>query len=120
MRPIALLAFLLFADPIFAQTLEQQERLNQYDKAMSALDNLKGLTDKMTKDKKAQCITAIASETLCECLASNLPVVINFVQYVAIITQTKEDLQYDKQSKQDKDIIDNVRMSRDKCSSKRR
>jgi hypothetical protein len=120
MRAIALLVVLFFAAPSFAQTLEQQEKLNQYDKAISALDNLKALTDKMAKDKKAQCITAIASETLCECLSSNLPVVINFVQYVAIITQTKEDLQYDKQSKQDKDIIDNVRMSRDKCRSRRR
>ena len=118
MRAILLLGILLSAEPAVAQTLEEQERLNQYDKAISALDNLKALTEKMTKDKKAQCMTAIASEPLCECLSSNLPVVVNFVQYVSIIAHTKEDLEYDKQSKEDKQIIDNTRATRDKCTLK--
>jgi hypothetical protein len=119
MRAILILAVLLWGQPLLAQSLEEQEKLNQYDKALSALDNLKALTEKMTKDKKAQCVTAIASESLCECISSNLPVVVNFVQYVSIITHTKEDLEYDKQTKEDKQIIDNVRMTRDKCTSRR-
>jgi hypothetical protein len=119
MRAILILVILLGASSSFAQTLEDQEKLNQYDKAISALDNLRALTEKMTKDKKAQCITAIASEPLCECISANLPVVVNFVQYVSIITHTKEDLEYDKQTKEDKQIIDNVRMTRDKCTLKR-
>jgi hypothetical protein len=113
------LAILLSAEPAVAQTLEEQEQLNQYDKAISALDNLKALTEKMTKDKKAQCMIAIANEPLCECISSNLPVVVNFVQYVSIITQTKDDLEYNKQSKEDKKIIDNTRATRDKCMLKR-
>jgi len=69
----------------------------------------------MTKTTKTQCLTAIANPKFCDCLTANLPVVINFVQYVAIVNQTKEDLQYNKQSKEDKAIIDNTRKARDAC-----
>ena len=112
-RLIALLV--LLASSASAQKLEDQERLNQFDKAIGAIDDLRALTDKMATKKKLQCITAIASQNVCDCLSNNLPVVIDFVQYVAIVTQTKEDLEYDKQSKEDKQIIDNTRAARDKC-----
>ncbi|MDA9506296.1 hypothetical protein XI09_16985 [Bradyrhizobium sp. CCBAU 11386] len=110
----------LLASPVCAQTLEQQERLNQFDKALSALEDLKSLSTKMTNTKKTQCLTAVANQRFCECLATNLPVVVDFVQYVALVNQTKEDLEYDKQSKEDKAIIDNTRKARDMCMLVRR
>jgi hypothetical protein len=39
-------------------------------------------------------MASVASEAFCECLGKNLPVVINFVNYVTIVTQTKEELKY--------------------------
>lgn len=103
------------ASPTLAQKLDEQERLNQFDKAIGALNELEALTNKMTNAKKVQCITAIASQNVCSCLSSNLPVAIDFVQYVAVVTRTKEELAYDKQSTEDKKLIDNVRAARDKC-----
>lgn len=73
----------------------------------------------MAKATKTQCLTATASQKFCDCLSNNLPVVINFVQYVAIVNQTKQELKYDKQTKEDKDIIDNTRRARDVCTAER-
>jgi hypothetical protein len=118
---IRIAAILLLAAPsAFAQKLDKQERLNQFDKAISAIDDLKALTNKMANTKKTQCLTAVAHQKFCDCLATNLPVVVDFVQYVALVNQTKEDLEYDKQSKEDKAIIDNTRKARDMCMLVRR
>jgi hypothetical protein len=94
MRAIAVLALMAFAVPAYSQSLEQQEQLNQLDKTLSAIDQLKALTVRMGKEKRLQCMTAVANEPFCECLGRNLPVVVNFVTYVTIITQTKEELKY--------------------------
>ena len=44
---------------------------------------------------------------------------ISFIEYVAIVNQTKEALEYDKQTEDDKKIIDNTRAARDKCVATR-
>jgi hypothetical protein len=38
----------------------------------------------------------------------NIPVALGFVEYVAVITQTKEELGYDKSSSEDRKIVDNA------------
>jgi hypothetical protein len=78
----ALLA--VIASSASTQKLDELERLNQFDKAISAIDDLKALTNKMANTKKTQCLTAVANQRFCDCLSNNLPVVIDFVQYVAI------------------------------------
>ncbi len=72
----------------------------------------------MSKEKKRQCLAAVANEAFCECLAQNLPVTVNFVNYVAIVTQTKEHLEYDKLSAEDKRAVDTTRSARDRCVSR--
>jgi hypothetical protein len=76
--------------------------------------------DRLTNAKKMECVTAIANEALCECLTRNLPVTVSFVNYVVIVTQTKEDLKYASLSAEDKSIVDNTRNARDKCVRPRR
>jgi len=115
-----MIAAVIISSSAFSQTLEQQERLNRIDKFMNATDEVLQLTQKMTKEKKLQCMTAIGNETFCECLSQNLPVPINFVQYTAIVTKTKEELGYEKASPDDKKIVDNTRAVRDKCINERR
>jgi len=120
MRKIIAAFLVLVASSASAQKLEDQERLNLFDKAIGALDDLKAITNKMSNAKRTQCLTAIANQKFCDCLTTNLPVVIDFVQYVGLVTQTKEELEYDKQSKEDKAIIDNTRKARDMCMLVRR
>ena len=119
-RAVAALAVMALVAPAYSQNLEQQEQLNQIEKALSAIDQLQVLTDKMAKEKRLQCMTAVANETFCECLSQNLPVPINFVNYVAIVTQTKEELKYSTLSAEDKRIVDNTRSARDQCLKARR
>ena len=116
MRWVSVGLLLISITPASAQKLEDQERLNQFDKAISAIDDLRNLTDKMTNAKRTQCPTAINNRKLCDCLSSNLPVVINFVNYVVLVNKTKDELGYDKQSKEDKAIIDATRRTRDTCA----
>ena len=60
-------------------------------------------------------MAAVAHESLCECLGRNLPVVVNFVGYVTIVTQTRNELKYDTLSAEDKGLVDNTRKARDQC-----
>jgi hypothetical protein len=74
----------------------------------------------METEKRLQCLTAVANEPFCECLRRNLPVVINFLGYVHIVTQTKEELKYNTLSAEDKKIVDSTRNARDQCIKARR
>src|SRR5262245_28852693 len=60
-------------------------------------------------------MAAVASEAFCECLGQKLPVAINFVDYVGIITRTKEELKYSTLSAEDKGVVDITRKARDQC-----
>src|SRR5262245_11528756 len=68
----------------------------------------------MAKEKRLQCVTAVANEPFCECLEQNLPV-INFVDYVQIVTRTKEELKYNTFSGEEKAVVDKTRTVRDQC-----
>jgi len=115
-RAVTVLAFALAASTsAWTESLEEREHLNHVEKAISAIDRLMTLTESMSKEKKLQCLTAVANEPFCECLTQSLPVVINFVQYVAIITTTKEDLKYNTLSRDDRLAVDNTRAARDQC-----
>jgi hypothetical protein len=51
-RLISALVVITFATPTYSQTLEQQEQLNQFDKAISKIDELRTLVDTMGKEKR--------------------------------------------------------------------
>jgi hypothetical protein len=116
----AALVLMAIGAAAYSQNLEQQEQLNQIEKAVTAIDDLAALTDKMGKEKRHQCMTAVANEPFCECLGEKLPVVINFLGYVHIVTQTKEELKYNTLSAEDKRVVDNTRNARDQCLKARR
>jgi hypothetical protein len=103
------------AAPAYSQTLEQQEQMNQLDKALGEIDKARALIEIIDKERRSQCMAAVANESLCDCLGRNLPVVVNFVGYVTIVTQTKNELKYDTLSAEDKGIVDNTRKARDQC-----
>ena len=113
-RTIVLIA-LIFSSPALCQTLQVQERQKARDQFDSAAKAALQALDDMGKATKRQCITAVANETLCTCLTEKLPIKINFVQYVSIVTLTKEELGYGKLSPDDKKVVDLTRGARDQC-----
>jgi hypothetical protein len=58
---------------------------------------------------------AFGNTEFCECIADKSPVAINFVGYVTILAETKEDLKYDQLSPDDKKLFDATRAARDEC-----
>ena len=95
--------------------LEQQEQLEQLEKANTAIHGLEAAIDEATKEKKNQCMKAIGNTAFCDCIAAKSPFGVNFVGYVSIVAGTKEDLHYDQLSPDDKKLFDATRASRDKC-----
>ena len=118
-KTIALIA-LIISSPAVCQTLQEQERLKAMDDFDAAAKAALQAVDNLGKATKRQCLTAVANEALCTCLAEKLPMKINFVQYVSIITLTKEELGYDKLSPDDKKIVDLTRGTRDQCIASKR
>ncbi len=114
------LALMLLASPALAQTLEQQERQKAFDDFDNAAKTALQAADDLVKATKRQCLIAVANEPLCTCLSTNLPMKVNFVQYVSIVTLTKEELNYDRLSPDDKKIVDLTRGTRDKCITGKR
>jgi hypothetical protein len=112
---ISALVAMAFATPTYSQTLEQQEQVNQLERAIGKLDQLKAAAEAIAQEKKSQCMAAVASEAFCECLGQKLPFTISFVDYVAIVVRTKEELKYNTLSAEDKGVVDNTRQARDQC-----
>jgi hypothetical protein len=115
MRELVICLCVLFTSPFSAQTLHEQERLKAIDQFESAAKAALQAADDVSKATKRQCLTVVADEALCSCLAEKLPLKVNFIQYVSIITLTKEELQYEKLSPDDKKIVDLTRGTRDRC-----
>jgi hypothetical protein len=111
-RLIFALVAIAFATPTYSETLEQQENLNQMEKADEVINQFE---NKVLRERKSQCMAAVASEAFCECLRQKLPWPLNFVGYVTIVTQTKEELKYNILSADDKKVVDVARKARDQC-----
>lgn len=96
-------------------SLDDAEQLRALAEAKNKLTELGQQIDKWTNDKKLDCLAAVDDLEFCTCIAHTSPIGINFVGYVQIVTQTKEQLGYDQLSKEDQGMIDNTRAAREKC-----
>jgi hypothetical protein len=61
------IALMTFSAPAYSQTLDQQEQLNQREKVFGAIEKLESLINKIAKERRLQCMAAIANEPICEC-----------------------------------------------------
>lgn len=123
-RARMLLVMLIFATafPVYAApkggskpsgpSLELQEDMQKLDELQSDIPRA---IEQLTKRRQAQCVKAFGDFGFCKCLADRLPVAVDFLQYVVIVTNTKEDLKYNEHSTDDKAIIDKTRNVRDEC-----
>jgi hypothetical protein len=82
-----------------SQSLEQFERMSQFEKAMVAVDQIKSR-------KKLQCLISIKNRSLCECLSTNLPFTLHISNYVSIANQDKGTVDYGQLSTADRQSVD--------------
>ncbi len=98
-----------------AMPLEKQEKVQQLHNQIRALEFLRTVVDADSMKKKGQCMQAIGSKSFCDCVIDNSPSGINFVDYVALVAATKEELKYEALPESDKGMVDKARLARDKC-----
>jgi hypothetical protein len=82
-----------------SQSLDQFERMSQFEKAMVAVDQIRSR-------KKLQCLISIRNRSLCECLSTNLPFTLHISNYVSIANQDKGTADYGQLSTADRQSVD--------------
>jgi hypothetical protein len=109
---LAAAVLLLLAANAFGQTLDQLNKQDQLDRAMSAIERLETLVKERAARTSTACMKAIGAKTFCSCIADNLPVRFDFSEYVAITTRSKEDNRYaslDPETRKGYDLVPAVR-----------
>lgn len=90
---------------------ERQKQQNIDEKS----EKLQKLADALLKEKYLKCMTSFGDDSFCQCLCKNLPVLSSFENYIAIVTATKEELNYKKYNDVEKKAIDLTYKARGIC-----
>lgn len=123
MRTIFVVLLLLACAPSFSQKampLGDLERLEQLEKVLAALKEVRIAADNLSADRYMGCMKAVGEHAFCECLKSGLPVVMTFSGYIAVTTRTREENKYSSLSKDDKKVYDLTTKVRDECVAARK
>jgi len=90
---------LVISSPALSQSFEQFERASQFERAMAAVDQIRGR-------KKLQCLISVGNRSLCECLSTKLPFTLHISNYVSIANQDKGTADYGRLSAADMRTVD--------------
>lgn len=96
-------------------TLEQQKDRVSREKVENLLEEAVVILNRQADVKKHQCILAIGDLTFCECITNKTATVIDFAQYVVILSSNNEDLKYVSMPPDTKIVVDDARRARDIC-----
>jgi len=92
--------------------MDTTKRLDDLQSAVESAVN------KIVRDKRSQCLRAFSDPDFCTCLSEELPVGASFVNYVRVVTTTKEALGYARLSKDDMQAVDTIIAARETCVRK--
>ena len=114
---ICLLSFLSSSSALAQKgmTLQQIEQKEAQEKLMVLMDEAKMLLNKIGQQIKTDCAKAVGYEPFCSCISKNIPSVWSFSDYVAIITKSKEENEYNKLDAGSRKAYDRVSTVRDQC-----
>ncbi len=124
MKKLLLFTFLISgaytnASAIEPTPLEKQEQIENLKKINTLLEQAETAINSEAQTSESQCMKAVGNSEFCKCIAWQNPGSFvqyeSFVQYVLILSKSKEELNYDRLSKSDKLLVDNARKARDKC-----
>lgn len=94
------------------------ERLNKiegYEKLNSSIDEMRVLVERISRQKNLDCLKAFGDKIFCQCLSDKSPVGVSFIDYIQIVTNSKESLGYSKADNEAKALIDNSLKAREDC-----
>ncbi|MDH5180252.1 MAG: hypothetical protein OEZ39_09315 [Gammaproteobacteria bacterium] len=112
--------FILLLTPSLAisDSLENIQHRENFENAMRNIEKMKVMLNETTARFRTNCLKSFGHSKFCECIGSSRPVIINFYNYIAITTKSKEELNYNSLNSDDKKIIDNAISAREKCVAK--
>lgn len=102
--------------PSIAQD-DMMEKIRQLEQQIQELKILKA-QQSITAVKSDQCMKAFAREKFCDCVSTNLPLNVNFEQYVHTVITPLDTLGYDAMSTEQKKVVDDTIAVREKCVEK--
>lgn len=94
------------------EALEASEIAN---KGIDAVDDALKSLERLGRKRRLDCQKSVGSEKFCGCLANKLPLAVDFITYVKILSLTKDELGYKDASAEDKKIIDLTIEAREIC-----
>ena len=121
MKKLIFLLFLLPLSVCFAEGPPSNERADiekEKQELIDEMDKMEKLAGQLMTEKEMECKRAFGNTEFCECLTDNLPIGVSFRKYIVIMTSKKDELDYDKLSREEKEMVDWVSSTREKCVNK--
>ena len=97
---------------------EQIDKTENFADLQEGLQALQLMAKSFARKRKNNCLKAFGNEQFCNCLNGKLPMAIDFIEYIQLITSTKDKMGYKSLSTKDKEIVDKVLKVRDQCVEK--
>lgn len=105
----------VWAQPKQSASLEELQKRQALEKAISTLNEMDVQLDRMIKGREAACQMSVGYPPFCTCILNDLPIAWTFSDYVAITTKSKEANGYSKLDLEMRQAYDKVSPIRDKC-----
>lgn len=99
------------------QTIEEINKSEAKAKVSKSIGALADLLMQGANKKYNDCLKAFGNHEFCECIKLNTPSGINFSEYVAIVTLSKEEIEKFNKDEKAKTIIKNAINARELCVS---
>ncbi|MEW5980564.1 MAG: hypothetical protein AB1898_32675 [Acidobacteriota bacterium] len=99
-------------NPQRIETINKQQSIEDVEESLKSLELA---AKRVSRTKRANCLKAFGHAKFCDCLCSDLPMIVTFNDYIRIVTSSKEELGYDRLKADDKKVIDMVYSAREKC-----
>ena len=87
-------------------------------KALGAAEKTDLAIISMVEARVDDCLKVFGHTTYCECMNAQLAAGMSFIGYVHILTKTKDEIEYDKLSKEEKTMVDSAYEVREICVKK--
>jgi hypothetical protein len=98
-------------------SLEELEHEGRYQELRDDIDQLEAWSHEMTREKRLHCLRAFGNRAFCNCLAEEAPVGATFLEYIQVVTATKETLEDSrrKAKAEEKSMLDRIVAAREAC-----
>ena len=102
--------------PLTIEQIEQAEKeIEELQKTLELIDALRNTAEAVQRNRYTDCLQSFGHVNFCRCISDKLVLVLDFTDYIAITTSTKEELGHESLSESDKQLVDGALAVREKC-----